>query len=144
MLSERDWLIACFYRIIAVNRRVNPRIGARKAFSSARLGIFLDKRVGFAGWGWPSVGVMAVIVAAALRIHTDGNAGGDFVPTLLGRGIGWGNDGVGTLAVGFVSEADAGSALPFFHPGVPALNPLTCFDNLQRPIFNNVLTDFFG
>lgn len=54
----------------------------------------------------PSVGVMAVIVAAALRIYTDGNAGGGFAPTLLGRGIGWGDAGVGTLAVGFVPVAD--------------------------------------
>ncbi|MGQ5796052.1 hypothetical protein ACUNI4_02485 [Serratia sp. IR-2025] len=106
MLSERDWLIACFYRIISVNLRVNLRIGAMEGFPSSGLGIFLGKRVGFAGWGWPSVGVMVVIVAAALRIHTDGNAGGDFAPTLLGRGIGWGNDGVGTLAVGFVPGAD--------------------------------------
>lgn len=79
MLSERDWLIDCFYRIIVVNRRVNPRIGVRKAFPSARLGIFLDKRVGFAGgdarWRYGGFGVMAIIVVTALWIHTDGNAG---------------------------------------------------------------------
>lgn len=76
MPSANNSLIDCFYRIIAVNRRVNPRIGVRKGYLSAGLGIFLDKRVGFAGGGWPSVGVMVVVVAAALRIHTEGNAGG--------------------------------------------------------------------
>ena len=76
MPSAKNSLIDCFYRIIAVNRRVNPRIGVRKEYPSARLGIFLDKRVGFAGGGWPNVGVMAVVVVTALRIYTDGNAGG--------------------------------------------------------------------
>lgn len=76
MPNANNSLIDCFYSIIAANRRVSPRIGVRKGFPSALLGIFLDKRVGFAGGGWPNVGVMAVIVVAALRIHTDGNAGG--------------------------------------------------------------------
>ncbi|EPN2803524.1 hypothetical protein ACTWOG_001179, partial [Serratia marcescens] len=58
--------------------------------------------------------VMAVIVVAALRIYTDGNAGGGFSPTLLGRGMGWGNAGVGTLAVGFVPGADV-QLLIFWH-----------------------------
>ncbi len=74
--SANDSLIGCFCRIIAANRRVRPHIGVRKGFPSAGLGIFLDKRVGFAGGGWPNVGVMVVVVAAALRIHTEGNAGG--------------------------------------------------------------------
>ncbi len=74
--SANNSLIDCFYRIISVNLRVNLRIGVRKGYPSAGLGIFLDKRAGFAGGGWPNVGVMAVIVVAALRIHTDGNAGG--------------------------------------------------------------------
>jgi len=74
--SANNSLIDCFYMIIAVNLRVNLRIGAREGFPSSLLGIFLDKRVGFAGGGWLSVGVMAVVVVAALRIYTDGNAGG--------------------------------------------------------------------
>lgn len=60
----------------------------------------------FAGGGWPSVGVMAVIVAAALRIHTDGNAGGSFSLALLECGMGWGNAGVGNLTGGFVPGTD--------------------------------------
>lgn len=74
--SANNSLIDCFYRIISVNLRVNLRIGVRKGYPSAGLGIFLDKRAGFAGRGWPSVGVMAVVAAAAWRIHADGNAGG--------------------------------------------------------------------
>ncbi|ALL38928.1 hypothetical protein B9T65_03010 [Serratia marcescens] len=77
MPSANNSLIDCFYRIIAVKRRVNPRIGVRKGYPSAGLGIFLDKRVGFAGGG-ANIGVMAVIVVTALWIHTDGNAGGLF------------------------------------------------------------------
>lgn len=111
--SANNSLIYCFYRIIYVNLWVNLRIGVRKGYLSAGLGIFLDKRVGFAGGGWPSVGVMVV---AALRIYTDGNAGGGFAPTLLGRGIGWGDAGVGTLAVGFVPEAEVLIEI-FLHDG---------------------------
>jgi len=95
--SANNSLIDCFYRIIAVNRRVNPRIGAREGFPSAGLGIFLDKRVGFAGGGWPSVGVMAVIVVAALRIYTDGNAEGSFSLALLECEMGWAWNGVEML-----------------------------------------------
>lgn len=44
-------------------------------------------------------------VAAALRVHTDGNAGGRFLSGAAGVWNG-GNAGVGTLAVGFVPVAD--------------------------------------
>lgn len=52
---------------------------------------------------------MAVIVVAALRIHTDGNAGGrsNVAGAWNGVGVEWGgNAGVGNLTVGFVPEAD--------------------------------------
>lgn len=63
----------------------------------------------------PSVGVMALV--AALRIHTDGNAGGGFSLTLLGRGMGWGNAGVGNLTVGFVPKADVVGIILFYDTG---------------------------
>jgi hypothetical protein len=102
--SAKNSLIDCFYRIIAVNRRVNPRIGIRKEYPSAELGIFLDKRVGFAGGG------------LAKRWRYGGDCGYRFADlhrrqrrralALLGRGMGWGNAGVGNLTVGCVPEAD--------------------------------------
>lgn len=49
--------------------------------------------------GGPSVGVMAVIVVAALRIYTDGNAGGRFRSNAAGawNGVGkcWSGDSGG-------------------------------------------------
>lgn len=59
--SANNSLIDCFYRIISVNLRVNLRIGVRKGYPSAGLGIFLDKRAGFAGGarrgtGWGNTG----------------------------------------------------------------------------------------
>nr|SAY44006.1 Uncharacterised protein [Serratia marcescens] len=107
--SANNSLIDCFYRIISVNLRVNLRIGVRKGYPSAGLGIFLDKRAGFAGGGLPSVGVMAVVAAAAWRIHADGNAGGrsNAAGAWNGVGVEWGgNAGVGNLTVGFVPETD--------------------------------------
>lgn len=58
---------------------------------------------------------MVVIVAAALRIHTDGNAGGaaGVWNGWVWNGVEWGNAGVGNLTVGFVPEADVG----IYHSG---------------------------
>ncbi|MBX9335449.1 hypothetical protein K5M56_29905, partial [Serratia marcescens] len=95
--SANNSLIDCFYRVITVNLRVNLRIGAREGFPSSGLGIFLDKRVSFAG--------------GAKRRRYGGDCGCRFADShrrqrrgaLLECGMGWGNAGVGTLAVGFVS-----------------------------------------
>lgn len=111
MPSANNSLIDCFYRIIAVNRRVNPRIGAREGFPSAGLGIFLDKRVGFAGRGQASALWRWLPLGGFTPTATPGGA-------LLECGMGWawngGNAGVGNLTVGFVPGADV-QLLIFWH-----------------------------